>query len=358
MTCSAGYWERCIGLDSNAIKDVQTLTQGATTLLEVCDSPNLHAKAVLVMACAHNLTADNDTLSDISSSAVTGLALLLRNSAFPDVNRDSRPYLTIVRSVQALHHMCCTIQANSSRNQVKAIMLCSSEARDVIGRIKMAMWTAYGCQARLPSSLAAYFGRLIAADPVTGCDPTVCLPAFNFFTDLTAKLNDPALREDHVEALCREGESLKDCQAYFNKCIPKSVPDVHEVLRGSIQLHSICARDTSGQLLTLLQRMNVCDKKVNETTPIFQSCSNALSDALGRLASAYDGDVDSLPILKTGTSLLQLCCAFKTYDTCLGKTPEELCGVKDATPNRNMLNSIYTAFDCEKKFAACSAAQA
>ena len=48
------------------------------------------------------------------------------------------------------------------------------------------------------------------------------------------------------------------------------------------------------------------------------------------------------------------CSAFQSYDKCLGGEAERVCGVEDAQPNRDLLDSVYAAFDCADNFPMCS----
>jgi hypothetical protein len=100
----------------------------------------------------------------------------------------------------------------------------------------------------------------------------------------------------------REGQSLKACKDYVQRCVPSSAPNIHDFFQGSVQLFEICASQTSKEIIGKFRAMNACDDKVNASVPTFNKCENDLSEGLSQWVSAFEEG-----IFTSGVQLHLLC---------------------------------------------------
>ncbi|OQV21975.1 hypothetical protein BV898_04186 [Hypsibius exemplaris] len=140
-TCGAGYLERCAPPEYSGIRDIQTFTRGTVKLMEVCDRPDLHPKAVVMITCTKMLNSSGSVYQTCLDQSKNSLSYLQNN---PNPARA----LEILRSGRVLKDVCCLMKSSYACLESE-IRKCSQEAVDTNTQMYNAIMEAYGCPAKI-----------------------------------------------------------------------------------------------------------------------------------------------------------------------------------------------------------------
>jgi hypothetical protein len=161
------------------------------------------------------------------------------------------------------------------------------------------------------------------------------------------------ITEPQLTSVCRLGKTTVTClRDYVDRCVPQTVPDIHEFVRGTDGLMNVCNKP---DLYTNTKILMTCNKKLNTTSPLFQRCHGGLQGAFKGLTGSVSDPTAALEVWQSGTMLRNVCCEMKKLRDCLGTEVNDKCGSDAARLDDTVYNALNNAYNCQTRTTACQA---